>query len=86
MRQKIYEIVKKHIDGYDYMGLLASGCPSDEFDAESGHISDSIRANSSAYEIAEVIARIFEVYFDNPEEPERFMELAKRIHQDLTNT
>ena len=84
MDKDIYEIVKKHIDTYDYMGLLSSGCPLDEYDIESRHISKSISANCSVYETAEVIARTFEVHFNNPEKPDSFIELAKRIHLELT--
>ena len=84
MTNEIYEIVKKHIDEYDYMELLASGCPSDEFDSESEYISGSISENCSIDEIAEVIARTFEKQFSNPEKSEDFLELARRIHVDLT--
>ena len=39
--------------------------------------------SSGVYEIAEVIARTFERYFDNPERPENFIELARKIHRAL---
>lgn len=80
MDGKIFEIVKKHIDEYDYMELLSScGCPKDEFDIESEHISRLINPESDTGEIAEIIAKTFEKYFGNPENPKKFLEIAEKI-------
>lgn len=86
MAEQIFGIVKRYIDEYDYMALLAFGCPSDEFDVESRYISDKITEKSSVYEIAQIIAQIFELQFDNPEKAESFLDIAERIKKEIEQT
>lgn len=54
----IYNIVKKHIDRYDFYDLLAFGAPEDEYDNESRQISEHISCDSTTEEIAEAIYAI----------------------------
>ncbi len=43
-----YEIIKKYIDEFDFLGLLEMGCPKDEFDHESKMLLRRISVNDSA--------------------------------------
>ena len=56
---KIFEIVKKYIDEYDYYKLLYNGAPDDEFDDYINMVVNEINSNSTAENIAESIARAF---------------------------
>ena len=81
---KIYPIVKKHIDKYDFLHLLKNGAPSDEYDHESKKISDSIINESSIEEIASVIASVMSTDFGYDYiKPENFIDIAKKIKSDL---
>ena len=76
-------IVKKYIDQMDYYALLASGAPSDEFDMESKEISTRIRYEHSAQDIAEIIASVFNEYFDEHDDTTVFMPVAEQIKNEL---
>ena len=60
----LFPVVKKHIDAWDPLSLLAPGCPKDEFDSESRMIARRIRPDSTEKEIAAVIFRTFASQFD----------------------
>lgn len=83
MGKDSFQIVKKHLDVYDYMGLLAAGCPLDEFDEEARDISLRISSESSAEEIAEVVAQVFASQFNTPEKAAYFQDTAEKIRQEL---
>lgn len=55
-----YFIVKEVVDHYDIAGLLARGCPNDEYDIESKMISDAISEEDTIEVIATVIQDVFE--------------------------
>ena len=76
-------VVKKYIDQMDYHALLASGAPSDEFDMESKEISARIRCDHSAQDIAEIIASVFNKYFDEHDEATVFLVVAEQIEKEL---
>lgn len=76
-------VVKKYIDQMDYYALLASGAPSDEFDMESNEISARIRYEYSAQDIAEIIASVFNEYFDEHDDTTVFMPVAEQIKNEL---
>lgn len=78
-----FHIVKKYIDQMDYYGLLASGTPSDEFDIESKEISARISDDHSAQDIAEIIASVFNEYFDEHDDATVFLAVAKQIEKEL---
>jgi hypothetical protein len=67
----------------DYYALLASGAPSDEFDMESNEISARIRYEYSAQDIAEIIASVFNEYFDEHDDTTVFMPVAEQIKNEL---
>lgn len=83
MTHSHYSIIKKHIDRYDYMDLLAGGCPDDEFDSESRMVAARISVDSTAEEIAGVLAEVFTQQFGQHEEAGAFLELAGRIKKDI---
>ena len=82
MSDKFY-IVKKYIDQMDYYDLLASGAPSDEFDIESREISSRVRYEHSVQEIAEIIASVFNEYFDEHDDATAFLSVAEQIKKEL---
>ena len=78
-----FHIVKNHIDKMDYFDLLASGAPSDEFDIESKEISIRVRCEHSVQEIAEIIASVFNEYFDEYDDATKFLSVAEQIKNEL---
>ena len=78
-----FHIVKKYIDQMDYYGLLASGAPSNEFDIESKEISARISDDHSVQDIAEIIASVFNEYFDEHDDATVFLAVAKQIEKEL---
>ena len=80
---KIFEIVKKHIDAYDYSCLLEGGAPLDEFDSESYQISEKISCNDTPEKIAKIMAMVFQKCFGREEEPEAFIDVAKSVADDM---
>lgn len=56
---KIFTIVKKYIDEYDYYCLLREGAPEDEFASEALRMSDCISEDSTVEQIAAIIADVF---------------------------
>ncbi|MBQ6796418.1 MAG: hypothetical protein IJP10_00235 [Clostridia bacterium] len=78
-----FRIVKKYIDQMDYCDLLASGAPSNEFDIESKEISSRIRDEHSAQDIAEIIASVFNKYFDEHDDATVFLAVAEQIEKEL---
>ena len=61
---RIYNIVKQYIDEYDFKNLL-SHCPDDEYDSESAEIAGRITEDSSVFDIAYVIADVFDRSFSD---------------------
>ena len=89
MNIKIYPIVKKSIDEYDFDDLLAACAPPDEYDLESERISDLITTESSIEEIASMIASVMKSSFGylmkvDVNKIESFMEIAEKIKNDLS--
>lgn len=80
---KIFTIVKKYIDEYDYYGLLRDGAPDDEFVSEALRISDRISEDSSIKQIAATIADVFHLAFGNEEDPNHYMPVAQKIWSEL---
>ena len=78
-----FRVIKKYIDQMDYYDLLASGAPSDEFDIESKEISARIRDDHSVQDIAEIIALVFNKYFDEHDDATVFLAVAEQIEKEL---
>ena len=76
-------VIKKYIDQMDYYDLLASGAPSDEFDIESKEISSRVRYDHSVQDIAEIIASVFNEYFDEHDDATVFLVVAGQIEKEL---
>ena len=77
-------VVKKFIDQMDYYALLAGGAPSDEFDIESKKISEVIRCDHSAQEIASIIASVFNEQFGEHDNANAFLSVAEQIKSEIT--
>ncbi len=76
-------VIKKYIDQMDHYDLLASGAPSDEFDIESKEISSRVRYDHSVQDIAEIIASVFNEYFDEHDDETVFLVVAEQIEKEL---
>ena len=74
-----FYVVKKYIDQMDYYDLLANGAPSDEFDIESKEICTRVRCEHSVCEIAEIMALVFNEYFDEHDDATVFLAIAEQI-------
>lgn len=82
---QIDTIVKKYIDQMDIWNLLASGAPKDEFDMESKEISRRLRLKMSDQEIADVIAEVFSVSFNEQYDTGDFLLVAGQIKKDMAS-
>lgn len=80
---KMFEIVKKHIDMFDYNSLLKHGAPSDEFDTEVSKICEQISLLDFEEHIAEVIAKVFAASFGCEGKKEMFLCVAKNIYNEF---
>ncbi len=78
-----YLIIKKYIDEMDYLNLLASHAPDDEFDEESKEITSKISNSSTIQEIALMITEVFNKHFHDNRQPNIFMNCAKKIYSDI---
>ncbi len=78
-----YLIVKKYIDEMDYLNLLASDAPDNEFDEESKEITTKISNSSTIQEIAFIITEVFNKHFNDNRQPHIFMDCAKKIYNDI---
>ena len=78
-------IIKKIIDQMDYQALLAGGAPSDEFDIESKEISKRVCYDHSVHEIADIIASVFNRYFNKCDDVDMFLSAAEQIKDELSN-
>lgn len=77
-------IIKKHIDSIDYYSLLSGGAPNDEFDDESRTIAGLISTKSTAEDIANIIANVFEKAFGNTENAKDYLDIATKIRDELS--
>ena len=80
---KTFNIVKKHVDRLDRMGLLDMGAPKDEYDIESRMICDQITDESTADEIAGIMAEVFAKMFSLENETrEKYSSAAQGIYDE----
>lgn len=82
---RLYKLVKKCIDRWDPMSLLASGCPKDEYNPESKMISERIDEESSVQEIGKVISDIMSKQFGSVFDLDACIDVAKDIYDSITN-
>jgi hypothetical protein len=80
-----YEIVRKCINELDPMGLIALGCPDDEYEPEILKILPRIPACRDAAELAGIIAEIFRIRFSEDFIAEDFAEEAEIIIRKAAN-
>ena len=76
-------VVKYYIDKMDYFQLLDNGAPDNEFDIESKEISEKINLKMSVYEIAKIIADVFNSRFGEEDDIELFLSVAEKIKHEL---
>lgn len=62
-KDKTVDRIKAVIDKWDPVGLLALGCPEDEYTPEAAEIAKLTAPSPSTDELAEGIRRVFTEYF-----------------------
>ena len=85
MEENLYEfkVVKKAIDEWDPIGLLAFA-PDDEYDSESREIVENLSSSISMEEIAELIAKIFAESFNRADiTMNRCIIIANKIYKSI---
>ena len=58
----MYNNIKTLIDTWDPLGLLAMGCPKDEYESEIAEIQNLVHKENSEEKIAETVHQIFSNY------------------------
>lgn len=79
----VYEIIKKHIDKFDYLGFLKMGAPNDEYDIESQLILETMQINPTEIGLQKTICEVFSTMFNRKFEISDFSEIARNIYIDL---
>ncbi len=84
------EIVKNHIDKYDFSNLLALGAPEDEYYPEITEIARRISKESTVENIECVVAEVFQKYLDedltNDSHSKDLREMAVGLKKELDET
>ncbi len=84
--KQIYETVKETTNEMDYMDLLASQAPKDEFEPEIRKICVELTTDHSIEEIAGLLAKIFNASFNENDISDMFLEYAQKIKTKLDNS
>ena len=82
---RIFKFVKAVIDETDYEGFLNSGAPPEEYDLESKMITQRIHPGMDEFQIADVIAIVFNHTLGEPDSytSEEFYHVAEVIANEL---
>lgn len=83
MAKKPFKIVKKIVDEWDPMKLLAMECPDDEYHPEIEKITALLPEVKNVEELADKINQIFTFAFDKTMIHEECMKVAERILKSL---
>ena len=78
-----FDIVKKHVDNYDFMGLIGDVGSLDEFDEESRLICEAIQDTDNVIDFAKKICEIFNSRFDRNDSHDEYIGVAMRIKEEL---
>lgn len=81
--RRIYSVVKAQLDEFDAYGLLAGGCPADEFEQEAQMIAARLRRGMSVSQIACLMADVMNAQFESIFSPEEFLPFAAQIEAAL---
>lgn len=83
--KKVFDIVKRHIDNLDLMGLLEMCCPQDEYDFEIADIVKNVIKIKDANMLADIIEKVFSEAFEEnfSEHRERIFAASKEILNEL---
>lgn len=84
-RHKIYKVVKQLINATDPIGLLALGCPDDEYESEINDIAEQVGDCCTVTEIEDLLHQTFVKWFDEAIAGDRkvYLGMAKQLHQAL---
>lgn len=83
LRMVANKVVKKHINRWDPISLLAGGAPSDEYDSEIKHVVDAVLNSNDQIAVAEAIKNIFDRMFDTNLQFDDCLHVAKNIWEEL---
>lgn len=78
-----FELVKKNIDNYNFMGLLGISGATDEFDNESRMISERISNEDTSVDIAKKICDVFNEQFNMNDSHDEYIVTAMSIKKEL---
>ena len=79
-------IVKEVVDHYDIAGLLARGCPNDEYDIESEMTSNAISEESTIEEIATTIQDVFEYWLGICDDYDTLCQMSAHIKNAMATS
>lgn len=82
-RWELFKIVKKEVDAFDAYGLLAGGCPDDEFDNETSMICARLKKGMRVEEIAQIISDVMCDQFEAIFKRKEFLTQASAIKKAL---
>lgn len=82
LKNTITDIVTKHINKWDPMGLLAHGAPDDEYESEIEEIVDVLLDSKDEIEVALDIKSVFDRMFGNKINFDECLVIAKQIWKD----
>jgi hypothetical protein len=77
-----FDIIKKHIDAWDPMELLATGAPKDEYDVESRMIEERFFSGITTKELARILAKVFSAQFSESFSIADCLNTAEQIYNE----
>lgn len=78
-----FSIVEKHINEWDYWGLLATGAPPDEYEMEIKKIVNALPNVKSDMDLAHIIKGVFDKAFAHDHNLEWCSIVAKKIRSEF---
>ena len=87
-RSDVLEVVTRVVHSWDPYGLLAGGCPADEFDSEIRAVCRQTSRIRSAIDAAHVLSRVFRSSFNDNERfsPEACKQSGEALYAALRAT
>jgi hypothetical protein len=83
--KRVFVVARQVINEWDPYGLMACGCPEDEFDSEVNAVIRQLDRIGSAEDAAQVLSRIFSSSFDpEPFTIEQCRPAGQRLYQALS--
>lgn len=81
--KRAFNIVRKHINNWDTLGLLAGGAPLDEYDIETTSVVNALPKVKNQIDLANIIKNAFDKAFDVEHRVEDCMRVSEVIWEEL---